>query len=467
MKKRNDIAREIDERIKRSANSSGARRSHAAEIARNWSQNAPSSSGGDNYEFGVNSLGRLGDAETLTGQVKLHGKNGIELETDTESNALAISLDAETRSLLVYDRDYTTSQLTTNDIGADIIAVFRIANKRSLYALSASQIWLVDETQGELVAVQNAVPRAGEVFTCARVFQGSAFIGTRETNGQVLIIYRFDGTTLLPELVLAANGSSYEVTSMCIVAMSLCALVGGLTQGNIGWRVFRRAAAMAWIPIIGWQVNEYGGEISGTCKLVVSSFDGAMSKLWYIELGIGQSVPRSVVNTPNTTQLAFQGFASLSRFEREVIASNNQTLWAITDANPMSWSGNEGVSIVDMFVQPTLYTTPEAYMRVASAEIALGIESAGLFIFGARVEFLVGTNATETITYLFGYDGGELVELCAWRSENAPLYRPVEVGLDGSVVMTAVSGAEARHVWELKRSFVESLVFASRALGAT
>lgn len=466
MKKRNDIAREIDERIKRAADSSSKRRINTAELSRNWTHNAPASGGGDNYEFGVNSLGRLDSAVTLTGHVKLDGKNGIEIETDNESNALAISLDAETRAQLDYDGEYSPFQATINDEGADLITVFRMANNRALYALSASQIWLVDETAGELVVVQGAVPRDGEVFTCARVFQGSAFIGTRETNGQVLVVYRFDGTAIAPELVLAANGGSYVVTSMCVVAMSLCALVGGLTQGSIGWRVFRRAAAMAWIPIIDWQANEYAGEISGSNELVASSFDGAVSKLWSVELGIGQTAPRPVVNSPSTTQLAFQGEASLSRYEREIIAANNRALWAITDAKPKTWSGNEGVSLSDVFVQPTLYTTPQFYMGIASSEIALGIESAGLFIFGARVKFLVGIEGTETITYLFGYDGDELIELCAWQGENAPLYRPVEVGLDGSIVMTAISDSNARYVWKLKRALVESLVFASRSLAA-
>jgi len=461
------IAGEIDERIARAISRKGRSSMATPELLRGW-QGDP---GGDNsdpaFDFGVLSVGEKDDDTELYGEVKLAEGAGASIERIDADNALEIGLDARRGELLSLGDYETPVQLTSNDPGEDLIAVFRMMNSGIVYALSPNQIWRVDTDIGQLVAVPGATPLAGEEFTCVRVYQGWAFIGTRETNGVNLYIYRFDGTSLNADMTFAANGDYYEVTSMTVTAMGLYALIGDMNPAGQGWRVFRRMQAGTWTPIITWQAGEAAGELSGSNELILTVDQGAQSIVYSLNLGLNQTAPGTPVALPNANSLTFTGNGSLARYEREVLVADCANIWVITDAMPKTWSGAVDVDIAELFMLNGPYTVPASFIGVDSSEVAFGVEIAGLFVFGVRVTFLIDATPTyETFSYILGYDGGEIIELSSSPAPGTPYLRPVEVAPDGSIYLVGKDTASARYVWRMPADLVHSLTYSCRALAA-
>jgi len=248
-----------------------------------------------------------------------------------------------------------------------------------------------------------------------------------------------------------------------VTAMSLCALVGGLSQGSVGWTVYRRIVPGGWGAIVAWQAGAYASDLAGTNELVVAAHDGNTTSVNSLFLGIGQPVPMPVLSMPNPYSLTFDGAGKLARNGREIIAANASTLYAITDATPKTWSGSPAIEMMRLFEIPTPYSQPSGMFSVVSIETALGARIAGLFVFGARVVFNVFEHGEETRTYLFGYDGGELIELHSWAGDDAPFFKPVEVALDGSLILTAVTASDAPYVWKMDWDVVRALAYGGRA----
>ncbi|MEP0813318.1 MAG: hypothetical protein HRF49_01455 [bacterium] len=458
-----NLASEIDARIARSS----ARGKRGAvphpPSNRDWRAEPAADNPDPSFDFGVLSLGEYGDETALSGDVKLSEAAGIEIARIDADNALSVGFTAEAAEMLGLLASAGPGKLTTNNIGAPLITVFRLGTQ--IYALTAGQIYRVGETTGTLVAIPGCAPGPGEQFTCARVFSPYAFIGTSTNNRPFLNIYRFDGSVIAGEPVLPAIGQNYFVAGMTVCAASLYALAGDLAAPNYGWTVLQRAAPGAWVQLLPWQSGEQAGTIGASSELLVTANAGAAGRVYSVQLGAGQAAPMPVVNLPGGAPLATLAGAEIAVRGCEAYVSDGSNIWGIADTQPKTHSAAP-VNLAAFFAAPSRFTAPASYIAVDSTGTAFGIEAGGLFVFGVEVRFRIDATPTfEDWCYLLGYDGAELIEIAAGKSPPAPYFRPVEVDRGGRILFAALTAADAPYVWKMRMSLKHILGFAGRKLG--
>ncbi len=441
-----NLAREIDERIRRISGS--AKRVPAGTIQSALS-GVPPDGEGDNFDFGVLSLGKAGEETALTGDVKIAEGGGIEIETGAENNAIEIALGAREKALLSGEFG-EIFEITTEDAPDEITGVFKIAGKSGaaeIYAFTESAIYRLDIDAGELAEVEGAAPGEDETFTCATAYRGFALIGTHQTGGSELRILRFDGAAIAEDFSIAADTANEAVTALAICGGAVFAMAGDLDSMPKGWRVFRRNYAGNWTALIPKQAGEKPGALSASSELIASGKGLAAEKIYSMKLAAGQSAPAPILDTPGVTQLSVTGGAEIAKSNGGVLIADapQGKMFFVTDASPKVWSGAAALDLAKAIEETPGISRPDDFDSVTSAEVSLGINAGGVFIFGAKVEFALTPSGSETWNYVFALSGGALFEIASGEESEFPLLKPCLFTPGGIAIFRGLgAGADKR-----------------------